>query len=116
MSYPENGYKLPFTESLYELKPPTCKAYEPNFLHIFNFIQDGNLNVQNDVLSPNGDVVAGVWPGELVFGFKKYIPDHPSNAAELSILVKNPDRKPEQEGLIGIRNGLVCTACGCLCR
>ena len=109
MSYSETGHKPVQVESLYELKPPTCEKYEPNFEKVFGFVQSGNMNGK-EILSPEGILVARVWDNEQVFGFKKWIPGTSSNAANLSMLVKNPDWLPESQELIGVRNGLVCTA------
>ncbi len=109
MSYSETGHKPVQVESLYELKPPTCGKYEPNFEKVFGFVQSGNMNGK-EILSPEGIVVARVWDNEQVFGFKKWIKGTSSNVANLSMLVKNPDWLPESQELIGVRNGLVCTA------
>ena len=109
MSYIETDRKVRQIDSLYVLERPTCAAYEPNFEKVFGFVQSGNMNGK-EILSPEGILVARVWDNEQVFGFKKWIPGTSSNAANLSILVKNPDWLPESQELIGVRNGLVCTA------
>ena len=44
MSYLETDHKPAQGESLYELKPPTCEKYEPNFEKVFGFVQSGNIN------------------------------------------------------------------------
>ena len=109
MSYLETGHKPAQGESLYELKPPTCEKYEPNFEKVFGFVQSGNMNGK-EILSPEGIVVARLWDNEQIFGLKKWLSGISSNAANVPMLVKNPYRLPEHEELIGIRNGLVCTA------
>lgn len=109
MSYLETVYKPAQVESLHLLKPPTCEKYEPNFEKVFGFAQSGIMNGK-DIVSPEGKVVASIWDDELLFEVKKWVLGVFSNATRRSILVKNPNRLPENEGLIGIRNGLVCSA------
>ncbi|HRN69957.1 MAG TPA: hypothetical protein PLS49_02120 [Candidatus Woesebacteria bacterium] len=109
MHYSEKEFNPILTESLYELKPPTCEKFEPNFLNVFDSIQAG-YQVETDFINSNGIVVASIWENQEIFGFKKWISGNISNAAVLPIVVKNPYRLTDQEELIGIRNGLVCTA------
>ena len=108
MSYLEAGYKTGSSETLYKLPPPTCEKYEPNFLKIFSFVQDGNISEERNIFSPEGDIVARLWENERIFEFKKWLKGIRSNRAYLPLLVKNPDISPEQKELIGVRNGLVC--------
>ncbi|OGK14411.1 hypothetical protein A3A93_00495 [Candidatus Roizmanbacteria bacterium RIFCSPLOWO2_01_FULL_38_12] len=109
MLYQETGYKPSKIDSLYVLESPTCAAYEPNFEKVFGMVQSGKMNGKN-ILSPEGIVVARAKDNELIFGFKKWIPGIRYNAANLPMLVKNPDWLPESQELIGVRNGLVCPA------
>ncbi len=86
------------TNTVYELKAPTCADFEPNFQSAFAAVSTIDAPW---LLSADGAKIAAIRQDH-VYGLRKWTA-HGHNSAHLPIIIKNPQRDAPS---FGYRNGL----------